>query len=670
MRTTRVFIVVASLSLLAAFAHARSQTTVHAYQYVQNGGFEQGAEPWRVNAGGADLTAVDATVVAPAEGGSSGAVTLRAGETTFFLRQTAFVPLGAGTYHLSAQARATDADANVSIQVFGDPNAFSTAPFDSPRMSTTSWTEIGGDFAFPDVASVRIEITGHAHGGETIYLDDVRIDGAPPATVTPTPTPTPPPATSPQGETPTRTPRATSTPRATRTPRPDASPQATDTPVMGSLAPNAADSVGETLVNAGFEAAGGDGAPLGWAKFGGALSTSDAPVRSGARAARYESDTASTKWFYQVVAVDPGAAYEFSAWIYDNDPAVLSASLRVSWYASTDGGGPQLATSDSGQTLGSPADGYRLLTTGGVVAPGDARSARLRVMLAPVAAAPATIFVDDASFAPAALPTAQAAAAVAAGAAGAGAPDNRVLGESRQPRQVASNVATPAALPSSAHVVINEVLYDPDGGGADAANEWVELYNAGAQVSLAGWSITDNKGGDELPALTIKPGEFLVLAASDSFRARYPDFTGALAILGGRIGSALGNNGDRLTLADASGAIVDAISWGSDTSILNPSIPDVPSGHSIERRSPGADSDSASDFVDNEAPSPGRGILPPAAKPPAQAANESRVEALPGRRSSLAWLPWALVGVSSAAGVAAVSWRALPLLAQRLRHQP
>ena len=43
-------------------------------------------------------------------------------------------------------------------------------------------------------------------------------------------------------------------------------------------------------------------------------------------------------------------------------------------------------------------------------------------------------------------------------------------------------------------VVINEVLYDPE--GADSGYEWIELFNAGDQsVNLENWKI--QKGGSE-----------------------------------------------------------------------------------------------------------------------------------------------------------------------------
>ena len=263
-----------------------------------------------------------------------------------------------------------------------------------------------------------------------------------------------------------------------------------------------------TLANAGFETADEDGLPTSWRKYGGVLQSIDAPARSGKHAARLESASASTKWLFQNVLVDGGASYEFGAWIADDDPAVAAAFLRVSWYASDDASGSALDAADSTERLTSPASEYRHLTTGSITAPADAHSARLRIMLAPVSAAPATIYADDASFGqtepvnPADPPAASAGTGVDASQDDAAPPIHRVLGESTKPRAVRAVAvvnADAASAPSAARVVINEVLYDPDGAADPAAAEWVELYNAGdAPVSLAGWSLNDRTSTDTL----------------------------------------------------------------------------------------------------------------------------------------------------------------------------
>ncbi len=147
-------------------------------------------------------------------------------------------------------------------------------------------------------------------------------------------------------------------------------------------------------------------------------------------------------------------------------------------------------------------------------------------------------------------------------------------------------------------VKINEVLYDPAQSGDEAGNEWLELYNAGSEpVDLGDWTISDNGAGDRLPPLTLPPGAFVVIAASEAFRSTYPAFDGSLLALDGdKIGNGLADKGDRLILRDSAGRLADALSYGEDDTILSPPAIAVASGHSLERSPPGHDTDSAADF--------------------------------------------------------------------------
>lgn len=222
--------------------------------------------------------------------------------------------------------------------------------------------------------------------------------------------------------------------------------------------------------------------------------------------------------------------------------------------------------------------------------------------------------------------------------------------------------------------MINEVLYDSIGAGNDASGEWVELYNPGSQpVSLEEWAIADAASADVLDAVTIPGRGFVVIAASVEFLVQYPDFNGELLVLDGRIGNGLGNEGDVLVLVEPSGRFVDAVSWGDNTDALKPPIDDAPAGHSIERLISGTDSNRAADFVDNYAPSPGRRYDANAGPFGRRSDGTNSIEVLRGESEfSLAWLPWLpwLMGAASMAALAGVaSWRLLPPLAGRLRHQ-
>jgi hypothetical protein len=655
-------LVLAIMSLAAA-----SPRPAAADDYVVNGGFESGTNGW--SASDSVKFEVDANVVSPKEGSGRARIELLSGSAAVAIRQTSWYGTPAGPYHLSAWVWTVSSGTQVDVQVSASPSSNTLRR--SKDGSPDQWVLLEGDIYLTGVSNIAITIGGQGAPGDVIYVDDVRFEGAAPATMTPTATASPPPSATPPPDA-----TATRTTTSTRTASPTKTVAATHTP--GPLAA-VADTIGPQLRNAGFEDVDDDGSPIGWRAYGGSLATTDVTARGGSHAARFESSTDATKWLYQAVSVSGGAGYAFGAWVGDDDENVAAAFLRVSWYASEDASGAALATDDSNSRLTSPAREYRYLTTDGIVAPAEAHSARLRIMLAPKSAGHAVIFADDASFGPA-DPGHTGAPAPMLATSDPGTehstPPVAIGAASHAARQGESGATHPAtdthALPPTSRVVINEVMYDPAGIGRDAEGEWVELYNGGEQpISLGGWSLADAMGADALPAVSVGPHEFVTIAPSDSIRQRHPDFAGALVLLGGRIGNSLGNDGDQLVLRDPSGAIADAISWGQDTTVLAPAIADVPSGHSIERRVAGADSDSASDFVDNERPTPGRAFEPPLAGARQASAREPGLATgtlAAGRNASFAWMPWAFAGAAGGALIVALSWRTIPVVAQRLRH--
>lgn len=656
------------LSLLLAIMSlaAASPRPAAAFDYIVNGGFEDRVASWAPSPG-SEFDTVDASVVEPKERSSSARIKASGG-SDFLIRQTSWAGTPAGSYHFSAWVRITSRSTEVYAEL-SERGTLNTIQMSAPGQPGM-WVSLAGAIDVTGFSDVIITIGGHGTPGDVIYVDDVRFEGAEPATMTPTATTPPPSSTPPPDAT------ATRAITSTRTASPTKTVATTHTP--GPLAA-VADTMGPQLRNAGFEDVDGEGSPAGWRAYGGSLSTTDATTHGGARAARFESGTDSTKWLYQAVSVSGGAGYAFGAWVGNDDQNVAAAFLRVSWYASEDASGGALSTDDSISRLTSPAREYRYLTTDGVVAPAEAHSARLRIMLAPRSSAPAVIFADDASFGPADPAQSDTPAAMLA-ASGPGTEDSTlpaaISAASHSARRDAGSATRPdtavQALNPALRLAINEVLYDPDGMGDDADGEWVELYNAGEQpISLSGWSLADATSADDLPAVSVGPREFVTIAPSDSIRQHYPGFAGTLVVLGGRIGNALGNDGDRLVLRDPSGAIADAVSWGKDTTVLAPAIPDVPSGHSIERQVAGADSDLASDFVDNERPTPGRAFEPrvPGARQATAYESQAATGTLAaGRSAAFAWLPWAMAGAAGGALVVALSWRTIPVVAQRLRH--
>jgi len=179
------------------------------------------------------------------------------------------------------------------------------------------------------------------------------------------------------------------------------------------MTPTATPAAGFVFINGGFE----DGT-AGWDTYGGEAGTVASPTRSGGAAGLFESSTTSTKWLFQPVRIEGDLAYTFSGYLMP-DEGVSEAYLRLSWYASSDASGAAIRSDDSTARAG-PGSAFVFLTTGAVVPPADASSARVRVMLAPAGSAPASLYLDDFSFV--AGPPPEATATAVAAAPGANAP--------------------------------------------------------------------------------------------------------------------------------------------------------------------------------------------------------------------------------------------------------
>ncbi|MBP7053221.1 MAG: lamin tail domain-containing protein [Phycisphaerae bacterium] len=113
-------------------------------------------------------------------------------------------------------------------------------------------------------------------------------------------------------------------------------------------------------------------------------------------------------------------------------------------------------------------------------------------------------------------------------------------------------------------VVISEIMYHPYHPPLtpeNTAQEWVELLNRGAEpVVLADWRFADAVDF-ALPDMVLGAGEHLVVAADvDAFRVLYPDVTN---VVGGWTGW-LSNSGERLTLANAAGVVVNSIQYADE----------------------------------------------------------------------------------------------------------
>jgi hypothetical protein len=178
---------------------------------------------------------------------------------------------------------------------------------------------------------------------------------------------------------------------------------------------------------------------------------------------------------------------------------------------------------------------------------------------------------------------------------------------------------------SSPTLLISEVLYDALGTEPD--EEWIEIYNPGAStIDLSNYKVGDEEtpGGAEgmlqFPAgISINPARVIVVANKATafsgvwgFNPNYemvgsdegvPDMIPYTAWATGKI--ALGNSGDEVLILDGGDAIVDAMSYGTETTFFDPPCPDVAAGYSLERSPANVDTDTAEDWIDQEVPNPG-----------------------------------------------------------------
>jgi hypothetical protein len=177
-----------------------------------------------------------------------------------------------------------------------------------------------------------------------------------------------------------------------------------------------------------------------------------------------------------------------------------------------------------------------------------------------------------------------------------------------------------------ATLLVSEVLYDPADSG-DPDGEWIEIYNIGeSDVNLGCVKVGDEEtqgGGEGMMSFPygtrIGVEETIIIARrAVTFFAAYgvipdyeiedsdnavPDMIHYSQWAGGSIN--LSNSGDDVVLLDEDDLIVDAMSWGNSTFAFNPSAPTVDEDHSLERRPADQDTDSASDWIDQEDPDPG-----------------------------------------------------------------
>ncbi|MBM3157394.1 MAG: hypothetical protein FJ004_08945 [Chloroflexi bacterium] len=411
----------------------------------------------------------------------------------------------------------------------------------------------------------------------------------------------------------------------------------------------------ELLQNGGFEQ-GTDS----WNIYNGELSTVESPVHGGSSAARLVVDIYRQEaWIHQIVDIVPGGSYTLTGYVLKNDSQAEHVRFQISWWDETE----EIGLLDSTRlTTNSPE--YQSLTLI-ATAPAKARAARVRAIVRQTdPSGSATVYFDDISFTgPAPTPAPSIAPTVTPSPTPAVTPTPTATSSptpsitptltitpsvthtpTPTPRPTlrptpTSTVAptpaptvmpsltpayTPPLTPTQAaipvgigEILINEVQYDPPQAGVDSAFEWLELLNCTDNaIDLTGWTIEDNIEIDVIPSLMLPARSLAIVAASSDFYTNFPGFSGIAGFIpDGSIGNGLSNTGDCLILSDSTGKVIDALSYGDNSSVLSPPCPDVNSGHSLERQPAGWDTDHAGDFIDNTSPSPGYGLPSPTPTP-------------------------------------------------------
>ena len=371
-----------ALSCLLAWLPASSAATT--LELLQNGGFEQGAGGW-------SGLGISADGCEPESG--NGALQVASSGQATFAQQIVPGPLGDGSYTLTGSLLVASGSPDIQVILIW----FDGGELDRDAQGITA-NDSYGSFSLSasppaGAESLRVRIAIGAGEASAICLDNLSLDGPPPPPPTAIPTATAPPSPAPtQTLAPTSTPKPSATAKPTSTPKPTATPKPTTTAKpRATTAASAAPTF--SFVNGGFEQ-GLDG----WSKYGGELRAVGSPVNTGSLAGELFSSTDSTKWAYQTVRIDPAQAYEFDGYV-NREPGMTRAYLRISWYASSDGSGQAISTTDSTSAVEGAGGGFVYLTTGAAAPPPGAYSAKPRVMFTPGGAAPAAIQFDDLSFA-------------------------------------------------------------------------------------------------------------------------------------------------------------------------------------------------------------------------------------------------------------------------------
>lgn len=170
-------------------------------------------------------------------------------------------------------------------------------------------------------------------------------------------------------------------------------------------------------------------------------------------------------------------------------------------------------------------------------------------------------------------------------------------------------LAKPVFAASPGDILIVEVGADPASaaGIAEPAGEYIEIRNVtGATINLSGWTLNDNSNTTiTLPNTDLGAGKVLVIIAdTTTFNAsNYNCTANPLSFSPASwFTNNLANGNDNVVLRDNTSTIIDAVSYGTDTTAFNPPAADVfnNSGATLQRvgynNGPYTDTNTAADW--------------------------------------------------------------------------
>lgn len=161
---------------------------------------------------------------------------------------------------------------------------------------------------------------------------------------------------------------------------------------------------------------------------------------------------------------------------------------------------------------------------------------------------------------------------------------------------------------SVGHVIINEVYANVDAShGNSASYQWIELYNASAyDVDLTGWLLQSSVSTLTLPVGSIlQTGAYMVLVANGNTAQFWTIPTSARIMTVSAPIGALKPAGDALSLVQ-NGNKIDAVSWGTNSSVFSAPPGAIKQGYSLTRSSVAQDTNTATDWISSSNPTPGK----------------------------------------------------------------